>query len=156
MPAKFSSEFTIKAPPEAVFAVITDVDQWDQFMQGLVNIELLTEGPFGKGTCWRERRQLYGKEATEVFEVISYDPPRELGLFVDGSEGTTGKGEFHFLYTLIPIDENATSLTLDAQIIMPGFIANLLTRMMVGMFKKACEKDTAALKTYVEEETQGH
>jgi hypothetical protein len=39
---------------------------------------------------------------------------------------------------------------LDGDIRLPGFFAQVMGRMFVGVFKKACAKDLAAMKQYLE------
>jgi uncharacterized protein YndB with AHSA1/START domain len=80
MPASMTSEFHIDAPPERVFAAMTDVDGYRHWMKGFVGMEKLTAGPVGAGTEWRETRRMFGREASEVFEVTAYEPPSRLGL----------------------------------------------------------------------------
>jgi hypothetical protein len=129
---------------------MTDLDSWPRWMQGLVRVEKLTEGPYAVGTRWRETRKMFGSEASEVFEVTGYDPPRRIGLFVDGTQGTTGKGAYRFVYTLEPAAGNATRLRLDGEVDMPGVVARVLGFALKGMFRKGCERDTRALKAYLE------
>ena len=150
MPITFRSEMTIEAPPAEVTAAMTDLEGWPRWMQGLVRVEKLTEGPYGVGTRWRETRKMLGHEASEVFEVTGYDPPRRIGLFVDGTQGTTGKGAYRFVYTLEPAAGNATRLVLDAEVDMPGVVARVMGFALKGMLRKGCERDTRALKAYLE------
>jgi len=146
----FRTETTIGAPPEEVMAAMADLDGWSAWMQGLVRAEKLTDGPFGIGTRWREVRRMFGTEAAEVFEVTTYDPPRQLGLFVDGSQGASGKGEYRFVYTLEPVGEGSTRLELSGDIDMPGLAARLFGFAFKSMFRKGCERDLNALAAYLE------
>lgn len=150
MTTHFSSERVVQAPPATVIAAITDLDSWAQWMPGLVRVERLTEGPFDLGTRWRETRKMYGKEASEVFQVSEYEPPGRLGLLVDGAEGSTGRGEYRFLYLLEPVPEAATRITLEGEVEMPGLVARLLAPMMKGMLRRGCERDLDALATHLE------
>lgn len=150
MPISFTSEFTIETPRSDVFAAMTDFDSWDQWMDGLIRVEKLTDGAYGVGAKWRETRKLFGKEASEVFEVTEFDPPHRIGLWVDGRQGATGKGEYRFLYTLASSGEDRTQLTMHAEIDMPGVAAKIFGFLFKGMFKKGCDRDTLALKAYLE------
>jgi hypothetical protein len=58
-------------------------------MPSLVRIEPLTEGPMRPGSEWRETRRIFKREATEQFEVTTMEPPRHLGLRVDGTKGAS-------------------------------------------------------------------
>ena len=150
MPITFRSETLIQALPAEVMAAMTDLDGWPRWMQGLERVEKLTEGPYAVGTRWRETRKMFGKEASEVFQVTEYEPPRRIGLLVDGTQGTTGTGEYRFVYTLEPNGANATRLILDGEVDMPGVVARVLGFALKGMLRKGCERDTRALKAHLE------
>jgi uncharacterized protein YndB with AHSA1/START domain len=139
----------ITAPAERVFEAMTDPTAWPLWMQGLVKVEVLTDLPFQPGTRWRETRKMYGKEASEVFEVIDLASPTRLHLEVDGAQGSTGKGRYRFRYDLTP-EAGATRIVMDGEIEMPGFFAGLFTRLMLGTFKKACDRDLDSLKQWLE------
>lgn len=149
MAIEFQSSFHIAAPPEEVQSAMTRFDQWPQWMKGLNEVEPLTEGPYSAGTRWRETRTLMGKRATEEFEVIDCEPGR-IELFVDGSRGSTGKGEYRFVYRLTPEGEG-TRLVMDAAIDIPGAFAKVVGTLMKGMFKKSVDADTKALKAWLED-----
>lgn len=150
MSMQFESEVTVNAPPERVMAAMADLEAWPDWMQGLVRAEKLTPEPFGVGTRWREVRKMFGHEAEEIFEVTEYQPPHRLGLFVDGSQGTSGKGEYRFVYMLEPVGEGATRMVLSGDIEMPGMVARLFGFLLKGMFRKGCERDLNALKAHLE------
>lgn len=150
MSISFTSEFVIDAPPTEVIAVMADFDAWHHWMDGLISVEKLTDGSYGVGTQWRETRKLFGQEASEVFEVTEFEPPGKVSLWVDGRQGTTGKGAYRFVYTLEPTGVKGTQLTMQADIDMPGLMAKLFGFLFKGMFKKGCDRDTLALKAYLE------
>lgn len=151
MPASMTSELQIDASPDRVFAAMIDFDGYQHWMNGFVGVEKLTEGPFGVGTEWRETRRMFGREASEVFEVTACEAPSRLGLRVDGKRGASRKGEYRFEYVLSP-EGTGTRVRLNGQIDMPGWFAGLMARMFVGMFKKAIDKDMQALKQHVEKQ----
>ena len=152
MPVRFSSTTEIAAPPERVYECLTDLEGYGAWMSGLVHIERLTEGPFATGTRWREARRVMGREGREVFEVTATDPPHGISLYVDGSQGSSRKGAYHFRYRLTEGagGPGTTCLELDAEIDVPGIIAKLMGRMALGSFKQAIAKDKAAMKAYLE------
>lgn len=145
----FSTETRIKAPPERVLEAITDLESWQHWMPNFVAVDKLTAGDFGVGTEWKETRKMFGKAASEVFEVTAYEPPRRLGLRVDGAKGSTGKGEFLFDYELLS-DQGGTLMQMTGEINIPGFVAKVMGKLFFGAMKKAIDKDHAALKDYVE------
>lgn len=145
----FESRVTIGAPEDRVFGAMIDPASWHQWMEGLVKVEVLTELPLRPGARWRETRTQYGREASEVFEVLVMEPCRRLRVAVDGTQGTTGKGRFVFHYDLEP-QAGSTHVKMSANIEMPGFWAGLFGKLMSGPIKKACEKDLHALKRWLE------
>ena len=65
---------TIRAPIDEVWALATDVERFPESIRGVDRVELLTDGPFGEGTRWRETRRMFGREATEEMWVAEVDP----------------------------------------------------------------------------------
>jgi uncharacterized protein YndB with AHSA1/START domain len=148
MSATFATSVYVEAPPAVVFAALSDIDRWKAWLPDLIAVEKLTAGPFGQGTEWRETRRMFGKEATEHFRVTRYQPPTRVDLLVDGSKGSSKRGEYLFTYELVP-DRSGTNVELTGDIRMPG-LWGLFSRMLVKRFKKACHKDLEALKQHLE------
>jgi carbon monoxide dehydrogenase subunit G len=118
----------VEAPPETVFDVATDLAHAAEHVRGIERIEMLTPGPVGVGTKWRETRQMMGREATETLEVKAFDRPRK---YVVGCEscGCYFESEFNFVPsgngTDVTLDVHTKALTLIAKIISP--IGSLMT-----------------------------
>lgn len=148
MAVTFATAVYVESPPPVVFEALTNLDAAPQWMPGILRIEKLTPAPVGVGTEFRETRKLFGRESTEHFRVTRFERPSRLDLFVDGSKGTTGRGEFRFVHELLP-ERTGTNLQLTGEIAMPG-IWGLFSRFMVGSFKKAVHKDLEALKAHLE------
>ena len=78
----------IAAPPERVWAVITDLGGAADVMSGIDSVERLDDGAgFGVGTRWRETRTLFGRQATEILEVTAVDAGRSYTVEAE-SRGT--------------------------------------------------------------------
>ena len=147
----FTSQSEIDVSPERIVEALTKFEDWRFWMPGYISVESLTDQPFGVGTRWRETRKMFGRKASEVFQVTEFSPPEVLSLSVDGSEGTTGKGEYFFEYRFVG-DSEKTTVYLDAKIDIPGFVFRIIGKKMIGMFKKACDGDMEALKQYLEKQ----
>ena len=65
----------INAPIETVFDAVTDLRKAEERIEAIVKMEVLTDGPIGVGTRFRETRVMFGKEATEEMEIGSFDRP---------------------------------------------------------------------------------
>jgi carbon monoxide dehydrogenase subunit G len=139
----------IAAPPDRVFEVLTDLDGASRWMPNFVRIEKLTPGPLRVGSQWRETRKMFGKESTEQFEVTGLERDRSFELFIDGTKGTSKRGQFRFRYDLSP-QNGGTVLTLSGEIGGIGIVLELLGRLFAGMCKKAFAKDLAAMKRHIE------
>ena len=140
---------TVAAPPERVFAALSDPAQVEKWMTGLVRFERLTDGPLGKGTKLRQVRKMFGREAAEVFEVTEYDPPRAFGLFCDGRLGSSKKGEYRFRYVLEP-RAGGTEVLFTGDIGGIGRFMEFIGRLFMGFMCKALSKDMREMKAYVE------
>ncbi len=149
MACVFSNMIEIEAGPQQIVDAFSDFEDWKYWMPGLETVLQLTDGPFGIGTQWKETRKIFGKQASEQFEVTDFDPPESLSLRVDGSKGTTGKGEYFYEYRFVG-DETRTIVYLDGKIDMPGLAFRFFGKMLSSTFQKACDKDLQALKAYLE------
>ena len=149
MPLTLELNQTIAAPPAIVWAALTDIAHWSRWVPGLVRLEVADDEPFAPGKKFRETRTLFGREATEVFEVVRTQPPVELELHVDGSQGSSRRGSYWFRYRLeaVPV---GTCLHLHGRIEGMGWLFRHLGRLFAGIFRRALERDLAAFKRYVE------
>lgn len=148
MAVTFATAVYIESPPPVVFEALTNLDAAPRWMPDFVRHEKLTSAPFGPGTEFRATRKMYGRQSTEHFRVTRFERPSRLDLVVDGSKGTSGRGEYRFVYELVP-ERTGTTLELTGEILMPG-LWGLFSRFMVGSFKKAIHKDLEALKAHLE------
>ncbi len=146
---KISIREEFNAPAEKVFAAVTDVEAADKWMPNLVSMKLLTEGAYGVGTKWRETRKMFGKEAVEIFEVTAFEPGRHIELYVDGKQGSSGRGEYRFRYDFEQHD-GRTVMNLQGDITGMGCVGALFGWLFKGMFRKAIQKDHQALRDYIE------
>jgi uncharacterized protein YndB with AHSA1/START domain len=152
MARQFQTEIVVAAPPERVFTALTDFEQARAWMPNLVTITPMSEGPVAVGTRYRETRKMFGRAASETFEVTAFEPPSRLGLRVDGTQGASRKGEYRVAYALEPVGVG-TRLSLDSQIEMPGWFFRVFGAVLVRVFRRGIRKDLEALKRHVEAET---
>ena len=145
MSITFSMTHHFNGTPEEVFETMTDPNQFEHWMQNFVRSEVESpDGQFGVGTRISETRRYFGREATEVFEITHYDPPRAISLHVDSCRGST----YDFDHRFEP-DGDGTRMVMDARIDGGGCMTKLLGKSMCGIFKKAMRKDLVALNDYI-------
>jgi carbon monoxide dehydrogenase subunit G len=137
----------IVAPIEEVFARATDLEKAADVIAGIQKIEMLSEGPVGKGTRFRETRIMFGREATEEMEIVEFDPPRRWAL------GAHSHGcSYHSEYLLEPSGPG-TDLKFTFQARPQTLLAKILSVAMKPMMKsmgKLCNRDLDDLKSAIE------
>ena len=145
MPLNLTISHHFPAPPDLVFETMNDPEQFQHWMKNFVRAEVTAGGSeFGVGTKISETRRFGGKDATEVFEVTHYDPPRAISLHVDSCQGSSC--DFDMLYEP---ESGGTAVTMNGTIQGGNFFVRLMTRMMSGVFKRAMRKDFEALDEYI-------
>jgi len=140
----------IEAPVAEVFARAADFAGAAERISGITKMEMLTEGPVGIGTRFRETRIMFGKEATEEMEITVFEPEKRYGLAAE-SHGTRYYSEFLFAAsgsgTDVEMTFQATPLTFFAKIM------SVLMRPMMKMMAKLCLQDLSDLKASIEAPT---
>ncbi|MCY9139295.1 SRPBCC family protein [Peribacillus frigoritolerans] len=148
MSIQFETKETFNVPREKVYEGLLDLDSAKHWMQGLVRIERLDEGPIKVGSVWKETRKMMGIEGAEVLKITGLEP-NKIQLYVDGSKGTSGKGEHFYTYSIKELG-NATEVTLHGEIKGMTGIAKLVSKLMTGTYRKICANDLDGLKNYLE------
>lgn len=54
-------------------------------------MERLDEGPMKEGSAWLETRKMFGKEASEHFEVVELNEPKKIVLRCDVQKEQQGR-----------------------------------------------------------------
>ena len=137
----------VQASPEKVFEAATNLARLPERIAGIKRVEVLTTGPVGVGTRFRETRVMFGREATEEMEITGFDPPRAFTIGCE-SHGCRYRTEFTFAPsgagTEVAMVFEATPLT---------FFAKAMAVAMKPMINKVaglCAQDLEDLKTAVE------
>ncbi len=91
----------VEAPVREVWRVFTDLRSRREWLSTVVAVELMSPGPFGAGTAWRETRTMAdGAEITEEFHVRECVVPER---FVVESPGIGA--DYRMTYTFVPVTE---------------------------------------------------
>lgn len=139
---------TVAAPPERVFDMATDLSRAAERIDGIESVEVLTDGPVGVGTRWRETRRGMG---TEELEITGYDPPRSYDAECEscGCHFASRLGfEPTAEGTLVTMQISSRPLTLFAKLMAP------VSALMAGAMRKALAADLAAIKRAAEADEQ--
>jgi carbon monoxide dehydrogenase subunit G len=138
---------TVEAPIEKVFDVFSDFPNAAQRIEGIERVEMLTDGPVGSGTRFKETRIMFGRETTEEMQVTNFEPNKSYLVEAD-SCGSHFQTEFRFSQegnrTLVEMEMTTTANTLFAKLMSPlGFL-------MSGTMKKCMIDDINQLKQHCE------
>jgi hypothetical protein len=135
----------VAAPPARVFAVASDLRGAAGRIRGIAKMEVLTDGPVRVGTRFRETRKMFGREATEEMEVVTFDPPRAMAF------GCENHGcRYHMEMRCVPKGAG-TELQMHFQAEPLTFFARVMGTLMKPMAKKmmsACRKDLDDIGAY--------
>jgi len=146
--AHFQYSVHVNAPQDRVFQVASNIPNAANTIEGITNIEMLTEGPVGVGTAWKETRVMFGKEHSETMEITGFDPPRSYTV---GSESCGALWSSTFAFTAenggtrVDLDFLTNPLSIWARI-----MAFIMTPLMRGMMKKCVGADLRDLKQVCE------
>ncbi len=137
----------IKASPEAVFAVASDFAGAPGRIKGITKLEILTPGPVGAGTRFRETRVMFGKEATEEMTISAFDPPHSYELTAQSCGAA-----FHTIFRFTS-DGGGTRMDCEFRTRAVSFFAKLFTPLaylMKGMLRKCLNQDMEDIKKAAE------
>ncbi len=148
MQIQFSVREHFSLPVTKVFEGLTDLDACQHWMKGFVAIEKVKGTKVEPGAVWRESRKMFGKTATEEFEVLSVVPNKEIQLRVDGTKGTMKKGEFIFHY-LLEEKNGSTEVTMNGKVNGLNGMSSFFFKLFAGSFKKSCAGDLQSLNAYL-------
>ncbi|GLQ18588.1 SRPBCC family protein [Maritalea porphyrae] len=126
------------ASPEIAFDTVSDFPNAAQFVDGIKEVKMLTDGPVAIGTKVKETRIMMGREASEVMEVTVMDRPSRFVVeaFSHGTKYVTS-------YDIEPEDDGSkVMLTFKAtpQTIISKILAALFSKM-ISTVADLMEKD---------------
>jgi hypothetical protein len=138
----------IAAPPSRVFDVFADLHNAPGRISSIKSLEVLTPGPIGVGTRFKETRVMFGKEATEEMTFTAFESGRGYTVTAD-SCGCHYITDFRFepdgAGTRV-----VTSFTSEPQTTMAKIMSVMMGWMMKRMILKCFQKDVAELKAAAE------
>lgn len=128
----------VAAPPEAVWEVLTDLDQAVRRLSQVTDLHVLTDGPYAVGTRWRETRRMMGSSDTQEMVVVDNDPLRRTVL-----EAVDASTTYRTTFVLEALDASAATLvtvSFTAEVSDPTRLQRLALRVMGPLGLKLTEK----------------
>lgn len=137
----------IQAPIDQVFARLTDFANAADVVGAITKVEMVSDGPAGLGTRFRETRVMFGQAATEEMEVVAFDPPRSYAL------GAESHGSRYLSTFTLTEQDGGTAVELVFEAMPLTLFAKVMSVLMKPMLKKImgeCAKDLADAKRSLE------
>ena len=137
----------VNAPIDRVFQVFSDFPTAADRIEGIKSIEMLTDGPVGLGTRFKETRTMFGRDATEEMEITAFEPNR---LYTVSADSCGAKFDTTFRFsesmgkTQVDMEMKTQAVTLFAKLMAP------LGALMMGTMKKCIMADVNSLKEHCE------
>ena len=146
-----SVETEIAAPPDVVFATMTDVARWPDFIGEVERAELLTDGPVRVGTRFRETRQMFGRSASEEMTVAELELPRRFVLTAE-SHGT----RYIATHEVTPTPKGARlALTFaGTPVTVAARLFSMIGLLFMGSVRRKLEGDLTQVKVEAERRAQ--
>lgn len=140
----------IDAPLDEVFQAFTDFKNAADRIEAIQRLEVVTDGPVGVGTTFRETRIMFNRECTEEMTISEFEPNKRYVVLAHncGCEYRT-MFEFHpdGDGTRVDVTFNARPQTLFAKLFSP--VGKLMSGTMVKLF----QKDLDNLETHLRSTT---
>jgi carbon monoxide dehydrogenase subunit G len=136
------------ASPEAVWAMASDFANAPGRIKAITKVEIVTPGPVGAGTRFREWR---GRQMVDM-EIVAWSPPRSYSL-----RGYAMGTEFTSAIRCVP-DGSGTRLEMEVHVRPKTFVAKLLSPLIAltsRMMVKSCGKDLGDIATAAERDAGG-
>ena len=149
MAARVEMSELVEASPARTFEVFSDFANSAGHISGIIKAEVLTDGPIGVGSRFRETRRMFGREASEEMEITIFDPPQDYSLRAF-SHGTEYRTRFEFTLehgaTRVKVIFEGRPQSLMAKV-MSVFMGGLAKRTVINMIRQDLLDGKAAAET---------
>lgn len=145
----------VKASPDKVWAVISDIPGSAATLSGIDSIQMLSEGGYGEGTRWKETRTMMGRAETVEMWVSQAEPPSPTRGGSTTVKALQGGADYTTRFTLAGRDGGTDlSLTFGAEVVKPTLLSRiamaLFGKIGMSMTRKALARDLAEIAAKAE------
>lgn len=144
-----SYQIEIEAPPELVFNLVSDIENLNQWMDGLIESEYISEFDTNNplGVTFRQRASEMGQEIEYEGKIIAYEKPQCFGIRI-ANRNFTAEMNYH----LTPI-RTGTQLNYSAMMTINSFKYRLLASAFSSMAEKGLARRLKNLKALAESQS---
>ncbi len=140
----------IHASPDKVWAVISDIPGSAGTLSGIDAVQMISEGPYGKGTRWKETRTMMGRAETVEMWVDQAHPPRSTVV-----KAHQGGADYTTRFSLAERDSGTDlTVTFGADVVNPTALSRIYMavfgRIGLSITRKALAKDLAEIAAKAE------
>jgi carbon monoxide dehydrogenase subunit G len=140
----------VNASPEKVWAVISDIPGSAATLSGVESIQMVSAGPYGEGTRWKETRSMMGRRETVEMWVSQADPPRSTTV-----KALQGGADYTSRFALAERDGGTDlTLTFGAEVLKPTVLGRIMMalfgRIGMSVTRRALAKDLAEIAAKAE------
>jgi len=146
MPHTSTVDIEIDAAPEAIFSWLTEPDKRLEWIEGLKEINPITDDGPRVGARWIEILEMNGREYEFEFEVTEFEAPRRLRC----TALARPQFEIDFLY-LVETGLSANSLTIEQTTYIHGWFTRLFGGMLAKGSAGKLARELKALKAAIED-----
>jgi carbon monoxide dehydrogenase subunit G len=134
--ADFSITIDIQAPPDRVWAILSDVERWHEWTPSVTSVQLLDPAPLAMGS---RARIVQPKLRPAVWQVTEIDPAARTFAWITRAPGVQVVGR----HGVVPEGAGRKgSLTLH----FSGFLAPLIARLYRGLNERYLAMEANGLK----------
>ena len=144
--ADLHDSVTISKPLETVFSYTSDLSNSTHIMSNVTNIEKMTDGPIQVGTKFKETREIRGRKASAIIEIVEWDKPSSYAV---KSESNGLKVVYRYFFEE---HENGTKVTYTGDIYTSGIMMRLSKPIIRKILKKEDGDHLKQLKKVLEKE----
>lgn len=146
MPHTSTVDIEIDAAPEAIFPWLAEPEKRLEWIEGLKEINPITEDSLRVGAGWIEIHDMKGREYEFEFEVTEFEAPRRLRC----TALARPQFEIDLLYT-VETGLSANSVTIEQTTHIHGWFAKLMGGMLAKGLAGKLARDLTALKAAIED-----
>lgn len=139
----------VAADASVVWRIITDLPRSSEVITAIEAVEVLTDGPFGVGTTWRETRTMFGKTVTEEMTVAEVVDGTSY-VVTSRATGTAYRSELEVTSTGDGTSHVTMSFSAEPGSTITKVFASTIGKLFESGTRKALEKDLADIAAAAE------
>ena len=141
----------VPAHAERTFMVLSDVAHMDQVIPDITSIEMLTKGPVGKGTRFRETRICNKKSQMMELWISKFDHDQRRMAIECKSMGALFRTEI----LAIQMQDDRCEITMEMTVKMQGILASGLWLLIGGMTRRMMSRSLQKDLEHIREHMMG-